>query len=390
MGTVFRARDTELGRDVAIKMLRGATGSARLRREARALARLEHPNVVKVFEVGEHAGDPYVVMELVEGRSLEAWLRDGPSLRAILDVFHAAGRGLAAAHAANLVHRDFKPANVLVGNDGRARVADFGLVLPFDSTAVRDTGVEVSSDPAASSGSLTATGKVVGTPAYVSPEQWLGTSADARSDQWSYCVALWEASYGARPFVGRTIESLRDAILSGRPPAAPPGTRVPKWLRAILERGLAPDPADRFANMEALLAAMERGRRQGRRRRLAAPLAFGLTAVAALAFDRGPGDRVCSPTDPAVERIWSSARKHEAEVALVATGVPHARASYGARPFVAALRTRARGSRGCRPPFHQPPVTRSSPSGGCRRDRGPRAASSGRCPHGRACRPPPR
>ncbi|HEX7843782.1 MAG TPA: serine/threonine-protein kinase, partial [Kofleriaceae bacterium] len=245
MGTVYVARDTSLGREVAIKVHHAAGGAQRLRREAVAMARLAHPNVVTVFEVGDLAGRPFVVMEYVPGTTLRAHLVAArPSVRDTLALLVAAGEGLAAAHDAGLVHRDIKPENVLVGADGRARVGDFGLARELDS------GDEPGGPPAASFDDLrtpvTQTGAVMGTPAYMAPEQFAGAPVDARADQFAFCITAWEALWSERPFAGTSFAELRAAITSGRrrpPPAFP---MLPARVRAALERGLSVDPAARF------------------------------------------------------------------------------------------------------------------------------------------------
>ena len=249
MGVVFRAHDPQLRRDVALKLLhaRGGVGreqQARLRREALALGRLSHPNVVQVFEVGEVDEHMFVVMELVRGTTLRAWL--GERARSVAEVVAIAGqvgRGLAAAHAAGIVHRDLKPENVLVGEDGRARVVDFGLARAMDGGAVPAGSLEVP---------LTKTGTLLGTPAFMAPEQVRDpTSADARSDQFSFCVLVYEALYGERPFVERGSAEASEIR------AAPAGSAVPMQLRAALLRGLQGEPERRWPSMAALIAALE-------------------------------------------------------------------------------------------------------------------------------------
>ncbi len=278
MGTVYVARDATLGREVAIKVHHAAGGARRLRREAVAMARLAHPNVVTVFEVGELSGRPFVVMEYVPGTTLRAWLATAPrGVREILAMVIAAGEGLAAAHDAGLVHRDIKPENVLVGVDGRARVGDFGLARELDSKE------EVSIEPSASVEDLrapvTQTGSVMGTPAYMAPEQFAGAPVDARADQFAFCVTAWEALWGERPFAGSSLVQLHTAILQGARRSPPPTPKVPARVRAALERGLSVAPADRFATMHALLGAM----RPPARRRARGFVAGGAIAVAGLA-----------------------------------------------------------------------------------------------------------
>lgn len=254
MGTVYRAHDAVLDRPVAIKVLRGGRSeqaSKRLLREARGLARLTHPNVVTVYEVGEVDGQPWIAMEFVPGATLGEWQagRDSPTcVEAYLD----AARGLAAVHGAGLVHRDFKPANVLVGEDGRVRVADFGLVRRDDATHTPTPRTTSASDA-----DLTASGSVLGTPAYMAPEQLEGAVADFRSDQFSFCVALYEAVSGRRPYAGTTAQDLLADIRVGPPTTS----HLPGWLGRALSRGLAVDPAARWADMDALIDALSPRRR---------------------------------------------------------------------------------------------------------------------------------
>jgi hypothetical protein len=285
MGVVFRARDRRLERDVAIKVGSLVSPSAlrRVEREAIALAKLSHPNVVVVHQVGELNGRLYIAMELVAGGNAREWLAAAPrTWREIVALYVDAARGLAAAHAAGFVHRDFKPDNVLVGGDGRPRVADFGLV--------RDVS---SSEPAASDGGaptpgsrtserVTEAGVIVGTPAYMAPEQLEPGEIDAAADQFAFCVSLWEALHGVRPFraSGRGAmmrAGLRAQIVAGRiTPAERRG--VPRRVDAIVRRGLAADPAKRWPSMGALIAALERA---ARRRTRDVAIAAGAAAIVA-------------------------------------------------------------------------------------------------------------
>ncbi|MBA2541082.1 MAG: protein kinase [Deltaproteobacteria bacterium] len=258
MGIVHAAFDPELERNVAVKLiLRATTAEARQRllREARAMARLTHPNIVTIYEIGSEAGRDFVTMELIDGGSLADWLRAEPrSTRDILDAFLAAGRGLAAAHEAGIVHRDFKPHNVLRSKSGRVVVGDFGLACGLDTQAA------VAELQAGMFTTLTATGSWVGTPAYMGPEQWTGGVITPATDQFAYCVALWEAFAGTRPFRGETIEELKQAVIAG--PAKLDAARMPRRLRAVLRRGLDPDPASRWPSMAALLAVLRPDRKR--------------------------------------------------------------------------------------------------------------------------------
>jgi len=258
MGIVLAAHDPQLDREVAIKIVRPQVddkdGHARLLEEARAAARLSHPNVVAIHDVGIHDGRIFVAMELVRGTALRLWLQEERALADVVAVFLQAGAGLAAAHDAGLVHRDFKPGNVLVGADGRVRVVDFGLAKPSSAIAT-DTATAVEPDPAAPV-SRTVTGTITGTPAYMAPEQWIGGSVDARADQFAFCVCLFEAVYAARPFDGASWLAIREATL-GAPPSFPPRSdRVPAALRTLLERGLARRREDRHPDMHALLGEL--------------------------------------------------------------------------------------------------------------------------------------
>ncbi len=295
MGTVYVARDATLGRDVAIKVHHSAGGAVRLRREAIAMAKLAHPNVVTVFEVGDLAGRPFVVMEYVTGTTLRAWLAGSPrTVREILAMVIAAGEGLAAAHDAGLIHRDVKPENVLIGSDGRARVGDFGLARELDSKDEASIGAAqpLAIEPVHKLLTpMTQTGAVLGTPAYMSPEQFAGAPVDPRADQFAFCVTVWEALWKERPFAGTSFEQLHAAIATGTLRAAPATPNVPAPIRRALERGLSADPADRFPTMHALLDAMREALRRRRRRWLVGS-AGGIAALAmasAFVLSRGGG-----------------------------------------------------------------------------------------------------
>jgi hypothetical protein len=319
MGVVHAALDPDLERRVALKVLKAADvpeARQRLLREARAMARLTHPNVVTVHEVGSAGGRDYVAMELIDGSTLEDWLEgERRTTREVVGAFLAAGRGLAAAHAAGLVHRDFKPRNVLRAKNGRIAVTDFGLVVGIEAgpdIALDATGrisqVKLEPSPAGSASNslsgLTVTGAVLGTPAYMAPEQWSGDTVGPPADQFAFCVAMWEALAGQRPFQGTTLETLRAAIEKG--PAALDDTKIPRRFRALLRRGLAGDPAKRWPSMTELLAAITRAER-GPGLVLAIGAAAVLAiAVSALLLTRSSDGPTCEAPvlDPAA--VWPS------------------------------------------------------------------------------------
>jgi serine/threonine protein kinase len=260
MGIVYAARDERLGRTVAIKLLKPELSGrqvSNLAVEARSLAQLAHPNVVAVFDVGEHEGQLFVAMEYVEGENLRRWLGVPRPLTDIVDVFLAAGEGLAAAHGAGLVHRDFKPDNVLVGLDRRPRILDFGLAKGADQVAQAEPPA-FADDAEATMTSLSRHGVLLGTPAYMAPEQHLGERADARSDQFGFCVALYQAVYGQLPYPTHDLRSLSLAIVGGRVRPPPVDERVPSSLRRLILRGLSIDPGARFPTMNGLLEELRR------------------------------------------------------------------------------------------------------------------------------------
>jgi predicted negative regulator of RcsB-dependent stress response len=292
MGVVYAAHDRELDRQVALKVMRSAaaTEEERLRmlREGQAMARITHPNVITVYEVGVEGAHVFLAQELLDAGTLGEWLEEAPRSQAeILDKFIAAGHGLAAAHAAGLVHRDFKPHNVLLGTDGRVRVADFGLARALGPEgdeamlATRPNGPRLSEATSPMS-PLTRTGRVMGTPMFMAPEQHEGRPADARSDQFAFSVALYHALYGDYPFPGETSVALADAVLAGRMKKPPRGHRVPARLRQILLRGLSTKRERRYPSMNAMLAELAA---QPRRpfRKVAVVIAAGTLVAGAVA-----------------------------------------------------------------------------------------------------------
>ncbi|MCA9537559.1 MAG: protein kinase [Myxococcales bacterium] len=269
MGAVFAAYDEQLDRRVAIKMLRGLfvrdEDARRFEREAQAMARLSHPNVAQIYDSGHHEGHPYLAIEFVRGRTLADWQAERPrSWREVVAVYAQVGAGLAAAHAAGLLHRDFKPHNVLIGDDGRARIIDFGLARTMGEAAA-ETGrpalqVELDDGPTRLDTPLTADGALMGTPGYMPPEQLRGRPFDAAGDQFAFCVALYESLYGQPPFERASLVRLLTAMEADAV-APPPPSNAPPWLRALVLRGLRAKPAERFPSMDALLAELNRADR---------------------------------------------------------------------------------------------------------------------------------
>ncbi len=267
MGTVFAAYDEQLDRKVAVKLLHPIEKEAtrlrqRMLREAQAMARVSHPNVLHVYDVGELGSQIFIAMEYIDGVTLSAWQREAPrSWREILSLYLQAGHGLAAAHQAGLVHRDFKPENVLIDRRGIVRVGDFGLARlqgGHDAGAEDDASGSLpgTSQPALRS-PLSQAGSMSGTPGYMSPEQFLCQPADSRSDQFSFCVALFEALFEFRPFGGESLDEMFAHVTTGQRREIPPATSVPIEVQHAILRGLATDPAERFASMDDLLAALD-------------------------------------------------------------------------------------------------------------------------------------
>ncbi len=313
MGVVYAAYDERLDRKIAIKVLRQDSGQSkhRLLREAQAMARLSHPNIVGVHEVGEDGDSVFVAMEFVRGKSLDRWLEEPRPWREVLAVFMAAGRGLQAAHEAGLIHRDFKPANAILGDDGRVKVLDFGLARAGGATEV-ETG-----EGSLMAIRLTRTGAMMGTPAYMSPEQFAAEELTAASDQFSFFIALYEALYRSLPFTGDTVGALAVSVTRGKP-AEPTSSEVPSWIRAVVMRGLARAPADRFPDMAAVLAALDRDPAR-RRRRLAAVLglvvASGGVSAGAMSFVAADGGR-CEGVAAATTEVWNDERSASAAAAF--------------------------------------------------------------------------
>lgn len=321
MGVVYAAQDKELGRKVALKVLRtdGARQAAAeeriLSQEALTLAKLSHPNVVTVYDVAILDGKLAIAMELVEGLTMREWLDErAHSPAEVLTLLLQAGAGLSAAHAVGIVHRDFKPDNVLIGSDGRARVGDFGLAR--HEAAGRDPAI-----PLAPLGPSLA-GRVVGTPGYMAPEQLAALPVDARADVFAFCVAAWEAYFGARPFSGQTTTELATAIGAGAPPRRAWPLGVAAGVERGLRAGLAADRLARSATISAVLASLAAAHRRPRRIRTA------LAAVVLLVF-LGVAQRyvrapACDDSVAAWGDAWTPARRAKLTTALVATGRPRA------------------------------------------------------------------
>jgi serine/threonine protein kinase/tetratricopeptide (TPR) repeat protein len=369
MGTVYAAFDAQLQRRIAIKVLRpdarGTDGHTRLLREAQAMARLAHPNVVTVHEVGPYGDDVFLAMEYVEGQTLKRWMEEEHTWRERLAVLRAAGEGLAAAHRAGLVHRDFKPENVLIGADGRVVVADFGIARaqetegresaapgePTEDATLRDRHAPlgdkvatgrmataaaaranaVTRDPSSArtpsplETPLTQTGALLGTLGYMAPERALDGRDDARSDQFSFAVTAYRVLYGRPPFAYPDASTYLMALLSD-PPPPPAKSPVPAWVQAVIARGLARAPEARFASMDDLLAALDR---DPTRRRVAwASAAAILLAAVGVLFVRAEKQRAirakCAAGDALIEEAWSPRIREAVFGAMRASGAPHA------------------------------------------------------------------
>lgn len=305
MGVVLLATDPMLGRNVALKLMREGTAHdeerrKRFIREAQAAAKVVHDNVIVVHEVGTHDGQVYVAMEYVPGQTLAGWQHQ-KGWREIVETYARAGRGLAAAHDAGLVHRDFKPDNVLIGDDGRVRVTDFGLVASTDAIAV--------DGPTSSPGlgaSLTHTGSIMGTPRYMAPEQHRAQPVDARADQYAFCVALYEALFGRPPFAGATYAELAASVLGGKLDPPPSSSEVPRELRAAITRGLSLDRNDRHASMHDLLRVLREvaatpapAPRRSRRTLALAAAGTSLVLASALAWKLSRSSGESPPPSPA-------------------------------------------------------------------------------------------
>jgi tetratricopeptide (TPR) repeat protein/predicted Ser/Thr protein kinase len=376
MGVVWAAYDPELDRRLAVKLVRTAGTSekarARLQREARALAKLNHPNVVAVHDVGTFGESVFVAMEYVRGQTLREWMAQTRTVDEVRGVFVQAGRGLAGAHAAGLVHRDFKPDNVMIGEDGRVRVMDFGLArgegerdssedaalaslvdgavpesLDGHVTGLGASGASGASGSVGATGPdhslerLTRTGAMVGTPAYMAPEQFAGAVADERADQFAFCVALYEALYGERPFSGRSVVQLAVATAAGEIRPEPRGHAVPRWVRPIVVQGLSVAPGERWNSMESLVRRLDRD--PSRRWRSAIGVGVAGATLGVLAWQAGAGaaPEPCAGAGDVVQRSWDETAADALRSKLVAVDVGHQDAT--AERVVAALDRYAQG-----------------------------------------------
>jgi tetratricopeptide (TPR) repeat protein len=332
MGEVYAAYDVELDRRVALKLLHARGGQndqryeARLLREARAMAKVSHPNVVAVHDVGTIDGRVFVAMDFVDGVTLKEWLATGPRPREeIVSTFVMAARGLDAAHAAGLVHRDFKPQNVMVARNGAVRVMDFGLV---SSMGDAEQEVDAPAPFEASSGDdvhLTRTGELVGTPLYMAPEQFRGAPTGPRTDQFAFCVALYQALFGESPFEDKNLRVLVANVLAGQRRPPPAGAAVPGWLRQVVARGLSVDADKRWPSMRDLIAALEHDPVRARKRGAAiagGALLAGLSAVA-LAHHALRPNTLCQGGSLAIAAAWPApARREAVHTAFDKSGAP--------------------------------------------------------------------
>jgi len=348
MGVVYAAYDPELDRKVAVKLLRPELGARtgtqaaeqarmRLLREAQALAKLGHPNVVAIHDVGTVADGVWLAMEFVEGETLGAWAAARRrSWREVLDVMRAAGRGLMAAHAAGLVHRDFKPDNVMVANDGRVRVMDLGLARRGAEPEVRAPAAAAYSDDSlplrlgqsALKLELTHVGAVMGTPAYMAPEQHNGGEVGPAADIFAFCVTFWEGLYGERPFAGESYQELALNVTSGAARPPPRGRSAPRWLRRIVERGLAVDPALRWPSSERLIDALGRGQARARATFLgvtaALVVAAGSGGWAWQAGQQAAAVASCEAAGAGIDAVWNDEARARVREGLQATGLSYA------------------------------------------------------------------
>jgi serine/threonine protein kinase/tetratricopeptide (TPR) repeat protein len=364
MGAVYAAYDSELDRRVALKFLRNRATEAdadgwraRFMREAKAMARLSHPNVVTLYDVGlSSAGQVFLAMEVVEGGTLGDWLKAEPrSWREIVSLLCEAGEGLAAAHRAGMIHRDFKLDNVLFGKDGRPRVTDFGLARSADGdaegpsmdacpiasspsleaavsgTVTLSAALPASPASASSLSTLTLPGAMMGTPGYMAPEQYTNAvEVDARADIFAFCATLYRALYGERAFAGETVEQIAESTLIGGVRAPPKGSDVPAWLHKVILRGLATEREARPASMGDILAALRADpAKRWRRWLIASAVATASCAIALSVHAAGERRvRACHAMADRLGGVWDGPRKEAIRSAFVATGVSYAEGTW--------------------------------------------------------------
>jgi tetratricopeptide (TPR) repeat protein/predicted Ser/Thr protein kinase len=328
MGVVYAAYDPELDRKVALKLLATASGSQtrrserreRLLREAQALAKFSHPEIVAIHDVGEHEAGVWLAMEFIDGTTLGEWARERPrTWREVLEVMLAAGRGVAAAHAAGLIHRDLKPDNIMVGRDGRVRVMDFGLTrAQGESEPIRIANNQPAPTIDLLAKPLTH-GHLLGTPTYMAPEQLCRAKVTEATDQFAYCVTLWELLFGERPFAGERPSELRRSMLGNRI-QHPSNRAVPSWLRRVCERGLNLEPSKRWPSMQHLLDALGRGQARARARKVVVGLACAAALVGGVALSRELERRnavtACAAEGATISTVWKAETRHGIEQAL--------------------------------------------------------------------------
>ncbi|MEM6989342.1 MAG: serine/threonine-protein kinase [Myxococcota bacterium] len=339
VGVVLSAFDPELDRKVALKLLLphravNARTRVRLQREAQALAKLSHPNVVAVHDVGVHAGQVFLAMEFVAGETLRAWASAKNGERRpwqdVVRVYGEAAQGLAAAHDQGIVHRDFKPDNAMIGPDGRVRVMDFGLARGGDESSEPELEAVGLDSRTSGEARLTRTGAIMGTPAYMAPEQFAGAAVTGRSDQFSLCVALFEALCGARPFPGRGVAEVSASVSRAEIDERRWARDVPMWLRRVVRRGLARDPEDRYATMAELRLALTAGEGRRRRRRIAIVGGSLVLAAGALlgyqALERGREVAACAALGATIEEEWNDEKRQATSDSLAASEASFAKA----------------------------------------------------------------
>jgi len=340
MGTVYAAYDRRLDRKVALKLLRTENEHyrERLMREAQAMAGLSHPNVVAVFDAGVAEGRLFLAMEFVRGGTLKERQRASKlQWRETLRLYVDAGRGLAAAHAAGLVHRDFKPENVLVSNTGQVKVTDFGIARSVGETSARENrrssrppappDIPASAKTVSLDAGITEEGTLLGTPGYMAPEQYLGGTVDERTDQFSFCVSLYEALYGEKPFAGGGLNDVMEATTGGRVREPPKGATVPMRLRRALSRGLEVERAERHPSMQALLDELLHDPVRRWRRAAGIAAAVSIVAVSAIGAARVASarqDQLCAGGETEAGEVWGTDAQRRIGDALMATGVPYA------------------------------------------------------------------